>query len=171
MPRTWPSIRLRRFTQDALLSFCMIAIYPLWVLSASPGKTIAMAAQHPPATQEKKSPGSHQPGSVRDPVCGMTTNPNTRHRYEFKGQYYHFCSAGCRAKFTADPRKYLAGLQASKTEAPEGTIYTCPMHPQIRQVGPGSCPICGMALEPEGVSAQPARKPEIVDMTRRFWVG
>ena len=132
-----------------------------------------MAAQHPPATQEKKSPGSHQPGSVRDPVCGMTTNPNTtRHRYEFKGQYYHFCSAGCRAKFTADPRKYLAGLQASKTEAaPEGAIYTCPMHPQIRQLGPGSCPICGMALEPEVVSAEPARNPEIVDMTRRFWVG
>jgi len=135
-----------------------------------------MAAQHPPATQEKKSPGSHQPGSnqaVHDPVCGMTINPNTsRHRYEFKGQNYYFCSAGCRAKFTADPRKYLAGLQTSKTEAaPEGAIYTCPMHPQIRQLGPGSCPICGMALEPEVVSAQPARNPEIVDMTRRFWVG
>jgi len=135
-----------------------------------------MAAQHPPATQEKKSPGSHQPGSneaVHDPVCGMTINPNTsRHRYEFKGQNYYFCSAGCRAKFTADPRKYLAGLQTSKTEAaPEGTIYTCPMHPQIRQLGPGSCPICGMALEPEVVSAEPARNPEIVDMTRRFWVG
>jgi len=135
-----------------------------------------MAAQHPPATQEKKSPGSHQPGSnqaVHDPVCGMTINPNTsRHRYEFKGQNYYFCSAGCRAKFTADPRKYLVGLQTSKTEAaPEGAIYTCPMHPQIRQVGPGSCPICGMALEPEVVSAEPARNPEIVDMTRRFWVG
>jgi len=135
-----------------------------------------MAAQHPPATQEKKSPGSHQPGSnqaVHDPVCGMTINPNTsRHRYEFKGQNYYFCSAGCRAKFTADPRKYLAGLQTSKTEAaPEGAIYTCPMHPQIRQLGPGSCPICGMALEPEVVSAEPARNPEIVDMTRRFWVG
>ena len=135
-----------------------------------------MAAQHPPATQEKKSPGSHQPGSnqaVHDPVCGMTINPNTsRHRYEFKGQNYYFCSAGCRAKFTADPRKYLAGLQTSKTEAaPEGAIYTCPMHPQIRQLGPGSCPICGMALEPEVVSAEPARNPEIVDMTRRFRVG
>ena len=135
-----------------------------------------MAAQHPPATQEKKSPGSHQPGSnqaVHDPVCGMTINPNTsRHRYEFKGQNYYFCSAGCRAKFTADPRKYLVGLQTSKTEAaPEGAIYTCPMHPQIRQLGPGSCPICGMALEPEVVSAEPARNPELVDMTRRFWVG
>ena len=135
-----------------------------------------MAAQHPLATQENKSRCSHQPGStqfVRDPVCGMTINPNTsRHRYEFKGQNYYFCSAGCRAKFTADPRKYLAGLQTSKTEAaPEGAIYTCPMHSQIRQVGPGSCPICGMALEPEVVSAEPARNPEIVDMTRRFWVG
>jgi len=135
-----------------------------------------MAAQHPPATQEKKSTDSNQPGSnpaVHDPVCGMTINPDTsRHRYEFKGQNYYFCSAGCRAKFTADPRKYLTGLQTSKTEAaPEGAIYTCPMHPQIRQVGPGSCPICGMALEPEVVSAEPARNPEIVDMTRRFWVG
>jgi len=135
-----------------------------------------MAAQHPLATQENKSRCSHQPGStqfVRDPVCGMKIDPNTsRHQYEFEGQDYYFCSAGCRAKFMADPRKYLAGLQASKTgAAPEGTIYTCPMHPQIRQVGPGNCPICGMALEPEVVSAEPAQNPELVDMTRRFWVG
>jgi len=135
-----------------------------------------MAAQHPLATQENKSRCSHQPRStqfVRDPVCGMKIDPNTsRHQYEFEGQDYYFCSAGCRAKFMADPRKYLAGLQASKTgAAPEGTIYTCPMHPQIRQVGPGNCPICGMALEPEVVSAEPAQNPELVDMTRRFWVG
>ena len=135
-----------------------------------------MAAQHPLATQENKSRCSHQPGStqfVRDPVCRMKIDPNTsRHQYEFEGQDYYFCSAGCRAKFMADPRKYLAGLQASKTgAAPEGTIYTCPMHPQIRQVGPGNCPICGMALEPEVVSAEPAQNPELVDMTRRFWVG
>src|SRR6516164_5953888 len=134
-----------------------------------------MAAQHPPATK-KKSPCSHQPGSiqaVRDPICGMTINPNTsRHQYKFKGQNYYFCSAGCRAKFTTDPRKYLAGLQASKPAAvPEGTIYTCPMHPQIRQVGPGNCPICGMALEPEVATAETGPNPELIDMTRRFWVG
>src|SRR6516165_5025449 len=135
-----------------------------------------MAAQHPLATQENKSRCSHQPGStqfVRDPVCGMKIDPNTsRHQYEFEGQGYYFCSAGCRAKFMADPRKYLAGLQASKTgAAPEGTIYTCPMHPQIRQVGPGNCPICGMALEPELATADTGPNPELIDMTRRFWVG
>jgi Cu+-exporting ATPase len=110
---------------------------------------------------------------VRDPICGMTVDPNkTPHRYEFEGQNYYFCSAGCRAKFAADPRKHLTGWQLSKPEAvPEGTIYTCPMHPQIRQVGPGTCPICGMALEPELVSAEPARNPEFADMSRRFWVG
>src|SRR6516165_7632463 len=135
-----------------------------------------MAAQHPLATQENKSRCSHQPGStqfVRDPVCGMKIDPNTsRHQYEFEGQGYYFCSAGCRAKFMADPRKYLAGLQASKTgAAPEGTIYTCPMHPQIRQVGPGNCPICGMALEPEVATAETGPSPELVDMTRRFSIG
>jgi len=108
---------------------------------------------------------------VRDPVCGMTVNPETsKHRFEYGGETSHFCSSGCRAKFAADPAKYL---DETKPRAPglEGTIYTCPMHPEIRQPGPGSCPICGMALEPEIVSLDAAPDPELADMTRRFWIG
>ena len=109
--------------------------------------------------------------TVRDPVCGMTVDPETSsHRFDHDGKTFHFCSAGCRTKFIADPSAYL-GDGRLKAAAPEGTIYTCPMHPQIRQVGPGSCPICGMALEPEVASLDAPPNPELADMTRRFWVG
>ncbi|MDP3692667.1 heavy metal translocating P-type ATPase, partial [Bradyrhizobium sp.] len=109
--------------------------------------------------------------TVRDPVCGMTVDPATsKHRFDHQGQTFHFCSAGCRTKFAADPSAYL-GNSKPKAEAPEGAIYTCPMHPQIRQVGAGSCPICGMALEPEVASLDTPPNPELADMTRRFWIG
>jgi Cu+-exporting ATPase len=108
---------------------------------------------------------------VRDPVCGMTVDPATsKHHTEHDGHAYHFCSAGCRTKFIADPVRYLDGNKPQPA-VPEGTIYTCPMHPQIRQVGPGSCPICGMALEPEVASLDTGPNPELADMTRRFWIG
>jgi len=108
---------------------------------------------------------------MRDPVCGMTVDPATSpHRFGYRGETYHFCSAGCRTKFIADPTQYLDSNKPKAT-APQGTIYTCPMHPQIRQVGPGSCPICGMALEPEVASLDAPPNPELADMTRRFWVG
>ena len=109
---------------------------------------------------------------VRDLVCGMIVDPHTtQHRYNYAGRTYYFCSAGCLAKFSADPQKFVTPPQAKAPEAvPEGTIYTCPMHPQIRQVGPGSCPICGMALEPELVSTETGPNPELADMSRRFWV-
>ena len=91
---------------------------------------------------------------MRDPVCGMTVDPHTaKHRHQHKGHAYYFCSAGCRSKFAADPEKYLDKESRAAEPVPEGTIYTCPMHPEIRQVGPGSCPICGMALEPEIATA------------------
>jgi Cu+-exporting ATPase len=109
-----------------------------------------------------------------DPVCGMSVDPNTaKHKADHAGGTYYFCSAGCQAKFIADPSKFLNTAQAHATAepVPEGTIYTCPMHPEIRQVGPGSCPICGMALEPVLVSADSGPNPELVDMTRRFWIG
>jgi Cu+-exporting ATPase len=111
--------------------------------------------------------------TVIDPVCGMTVDPlATAHHAEHAGRAYHFCSAGCRTKFVADPERYLAPAPAKPAAAvPEGTIYTCPMHPEIRQAGPGSCPICGMALEPETVTAATGPNPELADMTRRFWVG
>src|ERR1700736_1244349 len=108
---------------------------------------------------------------VRDPVCGMTVDPATsRHRFDYRGETFHFCSAGCRTKLAADPGKYLDNSEP-KAAAPEGAIYTCPMHPHIRQVGPGSCPICGMALEPEVATLDAPPNPELADMTRRFWVG
>ncbi|WP_262271693.1 heavy metal translocating P-type ATPase [Microvirga yunnanensis] len=111
-------------------------------------------------------------GKVKDPVCGMMVDPHaTSHRAQYHGEPYYFCSSGCQSKFMADPAKYVEPA-ASKAEAvPEGTIYTCPMHPQIRQVGPGSCPICGMALEPVLVSAEAAPNAELIDMKRRFWIG
>jgi len=110
--------------------------------------------------------------SVRDPVCGMTVDPAaSRHRFDYRGETFHFCSAGCRTKFAADPASYLEKDSKPKAAVPEGAIYTCPMHPQIRQVGPGSCPICGMALEPEVASLDAPPNPELADMTRRFWIG
>ncbi|MEA2989050.1 MAG: P-type Cu+ transporter, partial [Alphaproteobacteria bacterium] len=109
-----------------------------------------------------------------DPICGMTVDPHkTPHRHSHEGRPYYFCSAGCRTKFAADPAKYLAH-GAHKPEprepVPAGAIYTCPMHPDVRQVGPGTCPICGMALEPDIATADAGRNPELADMTRRFWI-
>ncbi len=107
-------------------------------------------------------------GGAADPVCGMSVDPATaKHHADYQGKTYYFCCNGCRTKFAADPEKYLG----KRAPAIEGAIYTCPMHPQIRQVGPGACPICGMALEPEMPSAATGPNPELVDMTRRFWIG
>ena len=109
-------------------------------------------------------------GDVKDPVCGMTIDPHTaNHRYAHNGYPYYFCSSGCREKFIADAARYLQAEARAAQPLPAGTIYTCPMHPEIRQPGPGSCPICGMALEPEIVSADTQPNAELADMTRRFW--
>jgi Cu+-exporting ATPase len=109
----------------------------------------------------------------RDPVCGMMVDPQTAiHRLDHEGHPYYFCSAGCQTKFVADPAKYLSPAELQPHEpVPGSTIYTCPMHPQIRQVGPGACPICGMALEPAVITAQTPPNPELADFTRRFWIG
>nr|WP_281201121.1 heavy metal translocating P-type ATPase [Belnapia rosea] len=110
---------------------------------------------------------------VTDPVCGMKVDPVTsKHRLEHGGATFHFCSAGCRTKFAANPEKYLQPEKAAApTAAQKAAIYTCPMHPEIRQQGPGSCPICGMALEPLEVTAEAAPNHELADITRRFWIG
>src|ERR1041384_671231 len=132
-----------------------------------------------------------------DPVCGMTVDPaKAAGSFEHAGRTYYFCSLGCREKFTADPEKYLSpkplipvGIQrakhlhdsaetvatASQQEQsgqgwPRSVEYTCPMHPEIVRDAPGSCPICGMALEPRIVTLEEEKNPELVDMTRRFWV-
>jgi heavy metal translocating P-type ATPase len=117
--------------------------------------------------------------TVKDPVCGMDVDPATsRYRAEYDGQVYYFCSEGCRATFEVEPAAHLephAGAESvhhpAAGPAPSGDVeWTCPMHPEIRRPGPGSCPICGMSLEPVTVTADSGPSPELADMTRRFWV-
>ncbi len=111
------------------------------------------------------------PPAVRDPVCGMTVDPaNSAHQLHHGGSEYQFCSARCRTKFAADPERYLTGKLHPEPVAAPSAIWTCPMHPEIRRNGPGACPICGMALEPEAPSLGDAPNPELIDFTRRFWV-
>ena len=126
-----------------------------------------------PSAIDLEPEGAASLKTERDPVCGMMVDPHgTAHRSEHDGHSYYFCSAGCRSKFVADPDKYLApaALQTHQP-VPEGTIYTCPMHPQIRQIGPGACPVCGMALERAVMTADTPPNPELADFTRRFWIG
>src|ERR1700689_5106530 len=106
--------------------------------------------------------------TATDPVCGMQVEPaTTPHRYAHGGHTSYFCCARCRNKFIADPEKYQYGAPATAAEPQvPGAIYTCPMHPQIRQAGPGACPICGMALEPEAGGEDDGG--ELADMTRRL---
>ena len=118
--------------------------------------------------------GHHHEASPKDravdPVCSMTVDPHTaKHRADYHGHPYYFCSAGCRTKFVNGPQKYLDAREPEPVA--EDSVYTCPMHPQIRQVGPGSCPICGMALEPELAGSDIGPNPELIDMSRRFWIG
>jgi Cu+-exporting ATPase len=108
----------------------------------------------------------------------MVDPERTAHHAEHDGHSFHFCSARCHDKFVAAPEQYLkpeakpvAPEQAGQASPQKGVIYTCPMHPEIRQEGPGNCPICGMALEPVGASVEEGPNPELVDMTRRFWIG
>ncbi len=105
--------------------------------------------------------------AVKDPVCGMTVDPlSTPHRFEHEGRTYHFCAARCREKFMAWPSDYLAGKVAQPAVV-AGAIYTCPMHPEVRQVGPGDCPKCGMALEPLLPGAEDAHDGELSALRRR----
>jgi P-type Cu+ transporter len=122
-----------------------------------------------------------------DPVCGMTVDLSAgKPTFDYGGVTFHFCSKGCRDKFAADPERYLKksvppkhqdehAARAAETAPPtkpaaKGALYTCPMHPQIVRDGPGSCPICGMALEPMVATAADGPNPELIDMTRRFWI-
>lgn len=116
-----------------------------------------------------QSGASH--GIETDPVCGMSVDPATAaHVATHSGEQHYFCSAGCLAKFNANPARYVGDTPRPAEPVPEGSIWTCPMHPEIRRDGPGTCPICGMALEPEEPSLDDAPNPELVDFTRRFWV-
>lgn len=110
-----------------------------------------------------------QPREAHDPVCGMVVDPaKTAHHADHAGVTHHFCCTGCRTKFLADPERYASGGTPAAPEADVGAIYTCPMHPEIEQVGPGSCPKCGMALEPLEITADTGPNVELADMQRRL---
>src|ERR1700761_1008846 len=130
---------------------------------------MTITENHLPRRHAGDRPAVAPAGTSRDPVCGMTVDPATaKHHAEQAGQDFYFCSAGCRGKFVANPGNYLVPPPAPVPI--KGAIYTCPMHPEIRQEGPGSCPICGMALEPDMVTAEAPENHELADMTRRFWI-
>src|SRR4051794_13541620 len=110
-------------------------------------------------------------GTAIDPVCGMkVTVATAKNKTAHAGHTYFFCNPRCLAKFTAEPDRYLSPrpAEASARPSPNGTIFTCPMHPEIRQEGPGACPICGMALEPAEITLDQGPNHELVDMTRRL---
>ena len=133
---------------------------------AEPARYLAQpAAQRHDHAAHGDANGAHL---AKDPVCGMSVDPHTaKHRADHDGHPYHFCSARCREKFVADPAAYL-GERKPAPAAPAGAIYTCPMHPEVQQVGPGSCPKCGMALEPMMPSLDEDDGGELGAMTRRF---
>jgi Cu+-exporting ATPase len=121
------------------------------------------------STQKACCSGDAGHETTIDPVCGMAVDPKTTsHRAEHGGKTYYFCSAGCREKFMAAPSSWLEDRPAPPP-AVAGAIYTCPMHPEVQQVGPGDCPKCGMALEPMMPSAEQEDDGELQKMTRRFW--
>src|SRR5262249_8655355 len=117
----------------------------------------------------------------RDPVCGMSVDPaRAAGSWDYKGQRYYFCNPSCLSRFQADPEHYLrhgpmgmapAPAPPPKPAAGEKVEYFCPMDPEVIADKPGSCPKCGRALEPRTVTADEGPNPELVDMTRRFWVG
>jgi Cu+-exporting ATPase len=120
-----------------------------------------------PASSIPKTSGP----KVKDPVCGMEVTPATAAgSFEYRGQTYYFCGKGCLARFQADPLKYLTPKKETPAAETRSVEYTCPMHPEVVQMGPGTCPICGMALEPKEIQAGDTENPELADMQRRFWV-
>ncbi|RZU45354.1 Cu+-exporting ATPase [Fluviicoccus keumensis] len=117
--------------------------------------------------EQSSRPGT---GKLKDPVCGMTVTPASPHHAEHDRATYYFCSAKCLGKFQLEPARYLAPpAPAPVSAADAGTEYTCPMHPEVRQIGPGNCPKCGMALEPVLPDLEEKENPELVDFRRRFW--
>ena len=129
-------------------------------------------SSHAHQTSQREHAQAGAADGLKDPVCGMTVTEQSPHRFEHQDHTYYFCSAGCKAKFAVEPQKYLAPkpvAPAPTSAEPTGTIYTCPMHPEIRRDRPGNCPICGMALEPLMPSLDEEENPELRDFSRRFW--
>lgn len=137
-------------------------------MNATHGHSKASRADNgPTCCGGKTSPGA---GMTTDPVCGMAVDPAaTAHHAHHDGSDYPFCSDGCRRTFLADPQRYLDPASHIAEPGPTGTLYTCPMHPQIVQEGPGTCPLCGMALEPKMPGLEEGENPELTDFRRRFW--
>ncbi|HEY5762632.1 MAG TPA: heavy metal translocating P-type ATPase [Rhodocyclaceae bacterium] len=123
--------------------------------------------------EHRHSASGAKADGLKDPVCGMTVTEQSAHRAEHAGRPYYFCGAKCLSKFAADPARYAGDSVVSPdigaAAQPDGTIYTCPMHPEIRQDHPGDCPKCGMSLEPELPTLEEQENPELIDFTRRFW--
>lgn len=129
---------------------------------------------HHPRASTMESQPDEQAKPFTDPVCGMKVAQNPDREIVHEGLTYHFCSSRCMQKFSAAPASYVTGQQSAETRAvpapaPAGTVYTCPMHPEIRAAQPGNCPICGMALEPLMPTVDDEENPELVDFRRRFW--
>ncbi len=147
--------------------------------ASAPGCCHPAAGNKPDAAQaEHQQPGIPTQAMAIDPVCGMTVANTSQHAAQLQDQRYVFCSKGCREKFLAEPTKYLAmshepqphsAAVADDHSTPPGTIYTCPMHPEVRQIGPGACPKCGMALEPESPS-DVADEGELNRVQKKFWM-
>jgi P-type Cu+ transporter len=116
---------------------------------------------------EQLAPTNHKP--YIDPVCGMKAAAHPEKQATHAGKIYYFCSMHCVAKFKSDPLRYLARMPPTEDEAPAGTTYSCPMHPEVEQAAPGACPKCGMALEPAIPSLEEGENPELIDFRRRFW--
>jgi heavy metal translocating P-type ATPase len=133
---------------------------------ASPAKPQIREVQRRGATSAPTATPDDKPHT--DPVCGMKAAANPDKSAVHAGQTYYFCSTGCVSKFTSDPMRYLSPERKNEPTGPADAIYTCPMDPEIKQVGPGSCPICGMALEPMQATMEEDTT-ELDDMTRRFW--
>ena len=172
-----PATSKHRSTHDGqLFHFCSASCKakfdaaPAAYLVAKDEPAGCCPAQPAPMAMHDHAHGHHDHAhTVKDPVCGMTVNPQTaKHHAEHAGHTYHFCSARCHDKFVADPQACLGDRPAAQP-APAGTIYTCPMHPEIQQVGPGHCPKCGMALEPMMPTLDSDDGGEVSSMTRRFW--
>ena len=106
---------------------------------------------------------------LKDPVCGMSVSESSEHHHRHDGRDFYFCSARCRSRFAENPASFLEKSGSETAPEHSNAWYTCPMHPEVRQRGPGTCPKCGMALEPEAPSLDEEENPELVDFRRRFW--